>query len=250
MSKKSYLKLIAIQVAFIYSAVINANVMSPSAEVLHNRDSLIVTNNLDKDSPLWRHVQFFADKNSMLSRDSMKPPHDALGITENVEIKMSAILNMLDRRQLSYTVDNLVPIFNPASSGIWDTNGHFIEEKFNQLAALAILDNGNQIITKDIFNHFLQSIPRDGAEKGVAASVPFGPFVVDITWEQVTTGSVNELFEFLGDYTFKNNGKEEKAFTVHELRRFYEYPDEYMVEVIHKGSNNAPLKTELCPYKH
>lgn len=209
-------------------------------------DDKINTIALQQGTPLWHHVQFFAKKNGELTPDSMKRPHDYLGITQNVDIKIIAILNMLDRIQMPHTVGNLLPIANPASSGIWGANGQFIEDRFNQLADKAILDNGNLIITKEIFTNFLLSIPRDGTEKEAAATVTMGPFIFDITWEQVTQGSVNELFEFLGDYTLN----QEKAFTVNELRRFYMYPDDYMQEIINKRSDSAPLKIEKCPYNH
>lgn len=241
MIKKYRIKFILVQILILYSALINAGNTKSSDK---NQDNQLPTcahhinsTALQQGTPLWHHVQFFANKKGELSKESMKPPHDCLGIKKNVGYKMDAILNILDRRQLSHTTDNLLYVFNPASSGLWDINGNFVESRFNQLAAMAILDNGNQIITKKLFNSFLQTIPRDGSEKDVAATIYIiWPFSTDITWDQVTDGSVNELFDFLGNYTLKRNGTSEKAFTVSELRRFYEHSDEYMQDVINKRS--------------
>lgn len=253
MIKNYHIKFILVQIFIFYSVLINAgNTKLLDKNQHHQRPNCTTPINstaLQQGSPLWHHVQFFADKDGKLSKDSMKPPHDYLGIKKNVKYKMEAILNILDRRQLSHTTDSLTYVFNPASSGIWDINGNIVESRFNQLAAMAILDNGNQIITKELFNSFLQTIPRDGSEKEVAASVNIiWPFSVDITWDQVTNGSVNELFDYLGNYTLKRNGTIEKAFTVNELRRFYEHSDEYMQDVIDKRFASGQNKLGKCPF--
>jgi len=203
-----------------------------------------------KNSALSRHVQFFAEKNEELNTESMKPPHDQLGISKNVKYKMQAILNMLDRRELPHNSKNLITIFNPASSGIWDANGNFNEEKFNELSATAVFNNGHQVITKEIFQQFLYSMPKNGSEKETAATVTIiWPFKINISWERVTEGSVDELFEYLADTTIINySGKPEKAFTVDALRQFYELSDVYMQKMIDTRTDGKYSAIKDCPY--
>lgn len=216
---------------------------------INTSDQAIKPENLSEKSALWNHVQFFANKNGKLTKKSMKKPHDLLGITKNVSYKISAIFNMLDRKNYPYEVDYLISIYNPASSGLWDEKGEFNEGRFQQLSNLAIEHNGNKIITKKIFNTFLKATPRDGSEKNVAATVTIiWPIKVNITWEQVTKASVDELFGYLATYDYKHNGKKEKAFTLEDLRLFYEHADLYMQKIIDRKHSQLKNQLETCPF--
>jgi O-acetylhomoserine/O-acetylserine sulfhydrylase-like pyridoxal-dependent enzyme len=72
---------------------------------------------------------------------------------------------------------------------------------------------------------------------------------VNITWQQVTQGSIDELFGYLATYNYKHGNKIEKAFTLEALRMFYTRADKYMQNIIE--SKHALLKNKVsgCPFK-
>jgi hypothetical protein len=254
------LKLFFIQILTLLSfqAIANENVMSFNkstdwdtyiAAAKNKASKNTTASAVNNKSALWYHVQFFANQNGQLEEKTMKKPHDLLGIYKNVKYKIQAIFNMLDRKNLAYLTDNLVTIYNPASTGLWDKNGEFNETKFQQLSQLAIEDNGNKIITKKIFMKFLNSIEKNGSEKKVAATVTIiWPIKVNITWQQVTQASIDELFGYLATYKYKHGNKVEKAFTVESLRMFYTRAEKYMQNIIE--SKHALIKDKFsgCPF--
>ena len=62
--------------------------------------------------------------------------------------RSSAAVKCCRDKKMDPTPTCLNTIHNPASTGIWDSSGHFNEERFKQLAAKAKVDRGKVIITE------------------------------------------------------------------------------------------------------
>jgi hypothetical protein len=176
---------------------------------------------IDDNTPVAKHIRGYTIRNT-LTKDSMIDNHTTQGITKGVGIKAKAITNILHDRKLDSTVEGLSQMVNPARSGIWDEKGYFNEARFNDLKMMSIFDQGESIITKDIYSSFMEDIHK-GKDYGKSTCIYY---VLPVSWNRVTQGSIDELFEFYSDHTFINTkGRFEKALTIGRLYEFYNDPD-------------------------
>jgi hypothetical protein len=192
-------------------------------------------------SVVAEHAKFFACKDeNTLTDKSMTDAHTAQNITSKVSVKVRAILNMFSDREKEPTVNNLVTTNNPASTGLWDKDGNFDEKRFQQLAKMAIKDGGKEIITRQMFEDLRKEIHGTN-DYGNATHI----FIfVPVSWNAVTDGSINELFEYYADHWYKNrSGKYEKALTVEQVRAFYTNPNAVMRRRI-RGELPVPQPVE------
>ena len=176
---------------------------------------------IDDDSPVARHIRGYST-NNILTKDSMTDNHTSQRISKNVGVKVKAIFNMMSDRKLNSTVDGLSLLVNPARSGIWNEKGHFDKDRFNELKMMSFLDQGKNIITKKIFDQFLEK-KHGGKDHGTCTYVYY---VVPISWKRVTQGSIEELFEYYSDHTYVSpKGDSHKTLTIERLYEFYTTPN-------------------------
>ncbi len=96
-----------------------------------------------------RHVAWFSTKDGLLTAESMTTGHYKIGVTKGVNLKVTAILNLLAKHfpdkekaqsacgqdksavpaSAQYTVDDLLTIVNPARTRIWTDKGRFDEAR-------------------------------------------------------------------------------------------------------------------------
>jgi len=182
--------------------------------------------NNNEDNVVKTHVDFFADAHGGLTDKSMKYGHNCCGITKGVNLKTRAIKNMLSERNLVQTTEAVCQLRNPARTGIWNTDGTFNEDVFDNLTSKYETIQGSnfqtKVITKKIMMNFLKEKYENSSENIGNACKVF--YVIPVNWTRVTNGSINELFEYFADCFF--NG--EKALTIQRLRDFYTDPTELM----------------------
>lgn len=102
------------------------------------------------------HVKYFSEKSDEfgvynVTDKSMTNAHTKQNIVKNVGIKVTAILNLLRDYMFLREADSLLKVQNPASTGLWDKDGNFNRERFEMLRKKCIVDNGKEIITKQMF---------------------------------------------------------------------------------------------------
>lgn len=204
---------------------------------------------------LYEHVGFFKSNNDgTLTTKSMIKKHTEMGDEKwTVPYKVDAIIHMLDDNHYKHNVESMMKIINPASSGIWDPDGNFDSDVFNELASKAITFKGKEIITKKIFKDFVKARHPNGIHPQTATNIHIlGCVPYEITWEKVTQGSIDEIFEYFHDASYNHHGKKEQAITVEKLRNFYQHPANVMQELIDKKSKlaNEDLEHRVtsCPY--
>jgi hypothetical protein len=200
-------------------------------------------------------VRFFASNNKGdLTTKEMIKKHTQMGNNKwTVPYKVDAIKHMLDDNNLEHNVSSMLKLINPASSGIWDTDGNFNQNVLNALVTKQIMINNQQVITKKIFEDFIKERHSDGIHPKTATTLRiFGCLPFNVTWEKVTQGSVNEIFECFSDVTYHHDGIKEDAITVETLQHFYQHPAESMQALIDKHSQLTEQNDEhtklTCPY--
>lgn len=105
---------------------------------------------------LLKHSDFFTNYYGKLTDKSMKTGHDCQNIEKGVSLKIRAIKNMLSERNLPQTSAAFCTLENPARTGIWNIDGTFNEDVFNEITSKAINLKGKRIITKQIILYFLK----------------------------------------------------------------------------------------------
>lgn len=190
--------------------------IKPELKINQNKTDIGMLSNVEK------HAQYFAvnDVKKTLTSDSITHGHSIQGINSGVWIKQKAILNILCDKKLCPTAHNISKVSNPASTGIWDAEGNFDEERFDELCEFAIVIGKKKIITKSAFDKLREKLHGD-KDFGYATMVGY---VIPIPWTKVTNGSIDELFEYYNDCWYKNDvtdDTDEPAFTVEHLRLFY-----------------------------
>jgi hypothetical protein len=178
------------------------------------------------------HAGIFATPDGSLTTKSITNEHTCQGITKNVDLKARTILNILNDAKLKPTADNIAGCSNPASLGIWDSNGNFIEEQFNRLQLKSVMDEGKLIITRDMIEEFRYEL-HGKKDYGPATKIFY---VVPVSWKRITDGSFDELFLYYNDHWWFNKatGEYEPALTVDHLRKFYMDPAGFMEMRIRK----------------
>jgi len=169
------------------------------------------------------HVKYFSEKEGVynITDKSMTSAHTKQNIVKNVGIKVTAILNLLRDYMFPPEADSLIKVSNPASTGLWDKDGNFNNERFEMLRKKRIIDNGKEIITKQMFQDLRWDLHGE-KDLGIATWVYW---VLPVSWKAITDGSINELFEYYADHWYKNEkGKWEKALTVDQVFNFYTNP--------------------------
>lgn len=180
---------------------------------------------MDNNNVVYNHACFFAKTDGELTYKSMTKGHSDQGITSGVDIKARAISNLLDDRKLPHNCESLATVNNPASSGIWDKEGKFCEERFNELCKNSVKnEEGFEVLTASIFHQFLEKL-HEGEKLGNATYIAY---VIPVSWKKVTEGSVNELFTYYSDATFEGKN----AMTRERMREFYTNPNKVMQERI------------------
>jgi hypothetical protein len=182
-------------------------------------------------SPLAQHVAQFADEDGNLTKKSIKCPHFLVRTANDqgelycpfsptLELKTQAI------RALATTAPGLLKCTNPAASGIWNSKGEFDELVFEELFAyhgtdVQVLGSKVRAITRQGFNDFLEAnwkLKRGSPHAAVACRV-LG--YVPVSWQRITSGSLDELFSVFSD------AKDEDGvpvITKRTLREFYTNP--------------------------
>ena len=190
---------------------------------------------VEKPNIVKKHVDFFAEDNGELTDFSMKVGHVSQRIEKGVSLKIRAIKNMLSKRNLPQTSEALCTIENPARTGIWNIDGTFNEDVFNEISSKAINVVGKhtgrkkRVVTKQIILDFLKDKYKKAVDKiGNACNIFF---VIPVNWKRVTKGSIDELFEYYSDCNYKG----EKTLTVERLREFYTNPSELMNKKLDKN---------------
>jgi hypothetical protein len=174
---------------------------------------------------VYGHVNFFAEKDGKLTWDSIESGHHCQRITSGVSLKTRAIENMMGDNP--HTVDTITKLENPASTGIWNKDGTFNQDVFNQLTKNYInRGDGKQIITKQMFWDHLNE-RHQKKDFGNACHVFY---VIPVPWTKVTEGSIDELFKYYADTTHSN----EPAFTIERLYEFYTNPTKCMSQLVQK----------------
>jgi hypothetical protein len=189
-----------------------------------NTTSLSQATAQDTLMPVLLHAYFFSHTNGMLTDQSMTEGHSKQSIFAGVVVKIRAILNLLFDRGMEPTPHNVSRINNPASTGIWDSEGRYNETRFNQLCEFGITLNGKKIILKEHFHALLAAVHGD-KYLGIATYVYW---LIPVHWWRVTDGSINELYLYYNDCWVLRNGKIEPAFTDAHLKLFYTNPNKVM----------------------
>ncbi|GAG71969.1 unnamed protein product [marine sediment metagenome] len=127
-----------------------------------------------------------------------------------------------------HTVNTITSKINPASTGIWNKDGTFNKEIFDKLTKNFILLGDKKIITKQMFWDHLEERHK-GQQLGNACHVYM---FIPVSWRKVTEGSINDLFKYFSDTTYKN----EPAFTIDRLFEFYTNPNKCMNERVKNNS--------------
>jgi hypothetical protein len=145
----------------------------------------------------------------------------ALADANVLAVKVRAIQNLAKTRQ------ELVKVQNPAASKIWDVNGNFDQQVFDELfdkhKVVVTLQSSAQTdaITRKGFNDFLKS--KETAESKTHACTVFG--VIKLSWQRITSGSLDELFDLLANCTTDDGIP---AITKYALYLFYTEPDKVL----------------------
>ena len=171
-------------------------------------------------TPTCTHATHFAGIDGKLSYESIMEGQKKWGITGNLaHIRALAVLKMCGEDK---TPESLSQVVNHARSGIWNTDGTFNEDRFNELKEHTVLsDDGVEVITQSIFDKFLSKLHGNGFS-GIMVNVWISSIIcLPITYHQVTQGSVAEFFDKFSDSTYK----EEKAVSLDKLRQFYTDPE-------------------------
>jgi hypothetical protein len=193
------------------------------------------------------HIEYFADKNNNLTTESMRKGHTNQGITGLiVGPKIRAIHNMMDNNNnfthfeqplnkgsgcpfaRQHNVETLCKVRNPGSTGIWNNDGTFNKEIFESIVARSTISQINKDGTYEIIitkQHFWDHLGERHSGKTLGNACHIFK-IIPISWERVTRGSINEMFDNYGDITWNN----EPAFTKSTLYNFYTNPSRMMRE--------------------
>ncbi|VBB17577.1 hypothetical protein YASMINEVIRUS_40 [Yasminevirus sp. GU-2018] len=177
-------------------------------------------------SVVEKHARFFStlDKEGTLTPKSIIEGHSEQQITSGVDIKQRAILNMLYDKGLDSTAHNIACMYNPASTGLWDTEGNFNRKRYEELCKFAITTDekagSKRVITEKIMNKFREVVHGD-KNFGIATNVFY---VVPVPWKKVTDGSISELFKYYNDCWVMEDGELVPAHSVESIERFYTDP--------------------------
>lgn len=171
--------------------------------------------------PACRHAQYFANAEGQYTVASLTEQQKKLGVQGfGADLRTKAIL------QLGDTPRKICQIVNTARSGIWNTDGTFNQERFNQLEQLAVEDvKGDKVVTKTIFDQFLYEIHGWGWS-GIMVWLTSFPFI-PITYHQVTEASVDDFFKQFADSEFGGR----PAISISRLHTFYNEPQTVMAQV-------------------
>lgn len=187
------------------------------------------------DVVVRKHIQWFATPEGDITAASMKEGHDKMNITDGVSIKSKAILNLLsDRfpekasREEPFTIDDLLTVVNEARLGIWTAQGKFDGARLHELMKLfhGVIrsSDGKEAIgaTRADFNPELKRI-ASAIPKERRTGTTIG-YVIGVTWEAVTKGSVDELVRYWSDsyVVDPKTGKKVAAITADRTKQFYQ----------------------------
>jgi hypothetical protein len=141
----------------------------------------------------------------------MTEGHTNQSIVEGVAIKCWAINNLLSDRLLPHTVDGLMVVENPARTGLWTVDGQFDEEVFSDLSTRAIeIKSGQKVVTREIMMAFL----KEKHKPKTLGTATYLAYVVPVSWEAVTEGSIKELYYSDRSFIDHQTGETVKAMTL------------------------------------
>jgi len=193
---------------------------------------------MDNTNKVLEHSQFFADQNGKLTPDLMIQRHNELGIP-NTKLKASAIMSLLKRNKCPFSAQGISVIENPASTGIWNTDGTFNEQEFQKLTIQSIPDVNNELaITRQMFNHMIGVKPGSGNIASYAWLYSVLP--IPLTWNRISHASVDELFTYFSDTYVMQDNIQLPAITVKHLRYFYTEPKAFLDSYIKRSSPDSP----------
>lgn len=173
------------------------------------------------------HAKYFADACGNLTDKSMRDAHIKQGISSGVSIKIRAIKNMLSLRSYPQTAYWISRIENPTRTGIWNVDGTFNQFVFDEIASHGVFINAVaglkiKVITKTILTYYLKKKYEETlTEIGNACNIFY---IIPVSWERVTNGSITELFQYYADYIYLG----ERALSIKRLKYFYTNPNELM----------------------
>lgn len=190
-------------------------------------------------SAVEQHVSWFANKNGELTDESMAEGHTNQGIycgwlqhKVNIYPKVSVLNDLMAKNCEEHDKHKHLPkciatVFNEASSGLWDKDGNFSEERFAELKTRSIKNlEGKDSVTALILNQFANDWRGD--KKHETADHFFG---LSVTWDVITKGSLGELVKFYSDGQCTNkDGKLENSITLDRVEQFYRDPISVMQE--------------------
>lgn len=162
------------------------------------------------------HAACFTEPDGTLTAESSRRAHAAVGIVDGVDTKFRVLRNLAHGHRCPMTAAGFSQIVNPASTGIWRSDGTFDPDRFDELAKRAVLDkNGVLCVTDAIY----QSMARPS---GTIATFLF--YVVPVFWTRISSGSLSDMITYFAD-TETVTG--ERAITIDRLRTFYTQPREF-----------------------
>lgn len=189
---------------------------------------------MDNTNKVFEHASFFADEDGQLTKDHMIACHEKIGIKDSA-LKATAIKSLLKRNGCPYTAKAISGIANPASTGIWNTDGTFNEQVFQKLTARAVRDNNDKpAITRQMFDDILLSDKTNDGKPGssniAAYAWLFSVIPIPLTWSRITQASLDELFKYFHD-TYVG---EDPGITVEHLRDFYTKPKAFLDKYVER----------------
>lgn len=209
---------------------------------------------VDSFSIVARHAQFFAgaDWNSNFTWPCMRYAHATQGFgvrSLGVDLKIRAILNLLDARNVSRNARSLVRVVNPESTGIWDVQGRFSESTFRELQNMAIDNHGKHIVTEATFRKLRQQTRQTRLNElrnwdmdwlDIPTTATYIGHVLPVTWKQVTDGSIREMLSYYGDHEYVDSqGTKHPAMTIERAEAFYRDPVGVMLDTRKVHPNGA-----------
>lgn len=181
--------------------------------------------------PLVAHIRWFATAEGKLTAASMTAGHAKLGVKDGIAIKVQAIQAMLrakfpDTPVDQHTVEQLMTIENPSRTGIWTAKGELDVARFDaivQEACTVVVPVGGGKTTQACTMATLEPILKRAANKSTAAAIKVLWFIpYNVSWQQVTKGSFDEVFLYLADA--RDPATKAPAVTVAQLRKIYSDP--------------------------
>ena len=184
------------------------------------------------ENSVTRHAAFFAHPNDreIISVESMTKGHHIQHIHDGVGLKVWAINNLLNERALPQTIHAFRQITNPASSGIWNSEGNFNLTAFNAfVSGTSFMHQGYQILTRDSVRRWFHQKYLFAGDSRWAEVATRIAWLLPVSWDTVTSGSFDELFRYFTDITYTSpSGVRVPALTVNQLLMFYTQPERLM----------------------